>query len=77
MRHAIDINEKCTWGTVHETVDLKVLFFTQQVQKNDNEVNAAIMLKEIKCFLLNKSKEILGGKLGSAVVPVNVLLGQQ
>ena len=32
---------------IHETVDLKVLFFTQQAEENDNEVDSAIMLKQI------------------------------
>ena len=44
---------------------------------NDNEVNSPIVSKQIERLLVNKSKEILKGKLGAAVVPANVLLGQQ
>ena len=62
---------------LHETVHLKVLFFTQQVQENDNEVDSAVVSKQIELFLVNKSKEILKGKTGSAVLPGSVQLGRQ
>ena len=54
-------------NVLHETVELTVLFFTQPTEKNDNEANSAIMPKQIERFLVNKSKEILKGKLGSAI----------
>ena len=62
---------------LHETVHLKVLFFTRQVQENDNEVDSAVVLKQIELFLVNKSKEISKGKTGSAVLPGSVQLGRQ
>ena len=62
---------------LHETVNLKVLFFTQKVQENDNEVNSAVISKQIELFLVDKSKEILKGKTGSAVLPGSVQLGRQ
>ena len=62
---------------LHEPVNLKVLFFTQKVQENDNEVDSAVISKQIELFLVDKSKEISKGKTGSAVLPGSVQLGRQ
>ena len=62
---------------LHEIVNLKVLFFTRKVQENDNEVDSAVLSKQIELFLVDKSKEISKGKTGSAVLPGSVQLGRQ
>ena len=64
-------------NVLHDTVELTVLFFTQQTETNDIEADSANLPKQIERFLVNMSKDISNSKLGSAVLPGSVLLADQ